>query len=145
MILLAAFNTLLYRYSGQDDILVGLPIANRTRAELENLIGFFVNTLVLRTDLSGEPSFRELLSRVREMALAAYAHQDLPFETLVEVLQPERDASRTPLFQVMFVFEHAANTRAAAGQRHREIRSIAVSVGGCQPIDGRLRIQHGSL
>ena len=108
MTLLAAFNTLLYRYSGQDDILVGLPIANRTRAELENLIGFFVNTLVLRTDLSGGPSFRELLSRVREKALAAYAHQDLPFETLVEVLQPERDASRTPLFQVMFVFEHAA-------------------------------------
>jgi amino acid adenylation domain-containing protein len=109
MILLAAFNTLLYRYSGQDDILVGLPIANRTRAELEPLIGFFVNTLVLRTDLSGEPSFRELLSRVRELALAAYAHQDLPFETLVEVLQPERDASRTPLFQVMFVFEQAAH------------------------------------
>jgi amino acid adenylation domain-containing protein len=109
MLLLAAFNTLLYRYSGQDDILVGLPIANRTRAELENLIGFFVNTLVLRTDLSGEPNFRELLSRVREMALAAYAHQDLPFETLVEALQPERDASRTPLFQVMFVFEQAAH------------------------------------
>jgi amino acid adenylation domain-containing protein len=110
MLLLAAFNTLLYRYSGQDDILVGLPIANRTRAELENLIGFFVNTLVLRTDLSGEPSFRELLSRVRQMALAAYAHQDLPFETLVEVLQPERDASRTPFFQVMFVFEQAVHT-----------------------------------
>jgi amino acid adenylation domain-containing protein len=110
MILLAAFNTLLYRYSGQDDILVGLPIANRTRAELEPLIGFFVNTLVLRTNLSGGPSFLELLSRVRELALAAYAHQDLPFETLVEVLQPERDASRTPLFQVMFVFEQAAHT-----------------------------------
>ncbi len=110
MLLLAAFNTLLYRYSGQDDILVGLPIANRTRAELEDLIGFFVNTLVLRTDLSGEPSFRDLLSRVRELALTAYAHQDLPFETLVEVLQPERDASRTPLFQVMFVFEQAAHT-----------------------------------
>ena len=102
MTLLAAFQTLLYRYSGQDDIAVGTPVANRNRAEVEGLIGFFVNTLVLRTNLSGNPSFRELLGRVREVALDAYAHQDLPFEKLVHELQPERDMGRNPLFQVNF-------------------------------------------
>jgi len=95
MALLAGFQTLLHRYTGQDDIAVGSPIANRNRAEIEGLIGFFVNTLVLRTDLSGNPSFQELLRRIREVALAAYAHQDLPFEKLVEELQPKRDLSRT--------------------------------------------------
>jgi non-ribosomal peptide synthetase component F len=88
MTLLAAFQILLYRYSGQDDIIVGTPIANRNRQEIEPLIGFFVNSLVLRSDLVGNPSFRELLKRVREVTLGAYAHQDLPFEKLVEELQP---------------------------------------------------------
>jgi len=91
MTLLAAVKTLLFRYTGQDDIVVGAPIANRTSAEIEPLIGMFVNTLVLRTDLSGDPNFRELLGRVRDVAFGAYAHQDLPFEKLVEELQAERD------------------------------------------------------
>ncbi len=106
MTLLAAFTTLLFRYSGQDDITIGTPIANRTRLEFERLIGFFANTLVLRTDLSGNPTFRELLQRVRTTALDAYAHQDVPFEKLVEVLQPAREMSRSPLFQVMFALQN---------------------------------------
>ncbi|MBW4649608.1 MAG: amino acid adenylation domain-containing protein [Kastovskya adunca ATA6-11-RM4] len=105
MTLLAAFKTLLYRYTGSEDVVVGSPIANRNRAEIEGLIGCFVNTLVLRTDLSDNPTFRKLLRRVREVTLGAYAHQDLPFEKLVEELQPERNLSYTPLFQVMFVMQ----------------------------------------
>ncbi|HET8842181.1 MAG TPA: amino acid adenylation domain-containing protein, partial [Ktedonobacteraceae bacterium] len=105
MLLLAVFQVLLARWSGQQEIVVGTPIANRTRAEVEGLIGFFVNTLVLRTSLAGNPSLRDLLGRVRETALGAYAHQDVPFEKLVEVLQPERDLSRSPLFQVMFILQ----------------------------------------
>ncbi len=102
MTLLAAFKVLLWRYSGQAEILVGTPIANRNRAETENLIGFFVNTLVLRTQVSGGESFRELLAQVRETTLGAYEHQDVPFEKLVEELQPERSLSHQPLFQILF-------------------------------------------
>jgi amino acid adenylation domain-containing protein len=107
MTLLAAFSTLLYRYSSQRDILVGTPIANRNRAETESLIGFFVNTLVFRTRLSERMTFRELLGQVRETALEAYAHQDLPFEKLVEELQPERSLSHSPVFQVMLDLQNA--------------------------------------
>jgi amino acid adenylation domain-containing protein len=107
MTLLAAFQTLLYRYTQQEDITVGSPIANRNRSEIEGLIGFFVNSLVLRTDLSGNPTFLELLHRVREVALGAYAHQDLPFEKLVEELHPERNLSQNPLFQVVFALQNA--------------------------------------
>ena len=106
MTLLAAFQVLLYRYSGQEDIVVGAPIANRNRTETEELIGFFVNTLVLRADLSQKPTFKELLQRVRDVCLGAYAHQDLPFEKIVKELRPERDLSRNPLFQVMFVLQN---------------------------------------
>jgi amino acid adenylation domain-containing protein len=102
MILLAAFQTLLHRYSGQNDIAVGVPVANRNRQETEGLIGFFVNILVMRTDFSGDPTFRELLHRVRDVTLGAFAHEDLTFEKLVEELQPARDPSRNPLFQVSF-------------------------------------------
>ena len=107
MTLLAAFKILLYRYTGQDDIVVGTPIANRNRSEIEGLIGFFVNTLLLRTDLSDNPSVKGLLGRLRDVALGAYAHQDLPFERLVEELQPERDLSRNPLSQIMFALQNA--------------------------------------
>ncbi|MDJ0796548.1 MAG: amino acid adenylation domain-containing protein [Calothrix sp. MO_167.B12] len=106
MTLLGAFVTLLYRYSGQSDIMVGSPVAGRNRQEINGLIGFFVNTLVLRTDLSGNPSFRELLQRVRQVTLSAYSHQDIPFSKLVEQLNPERSLSYHPLFQVMFVLQN---------------------------------------
>ncbi|HEV2733974.1 MAG TPA: condensation domain-containing protein, partial [Longimicrobiaceae bacterium] len=126
--LLAAWQVLLSRYAGQEDVSVGTPVAGRTRLETEPLIGFFVNTLVLRVDLSGEPSFRELLGRVRETALGAYQHQEIPFERLVEALAPERSLAHTPLFQAMFVLE--------SGER-RELRMGGVeveplSVGGAE-------------
>jgi len=106
MTLLAAFQVLLSRYTNQQDVAVGTPIANRTRRETEDVIGFFVNTLVLRTDLSGDPTFENLLKRVRETALEAYAHQDLPFEKLVAELRPERHLSYSPLFQVLFAVQN---------------------------------------
>jgi len=104
MTLLAVFQTLLYRYTDQEDILVGSPIANRNRSETENLIGYFLNMLVLRTNFAGEPTFRELLRRVRDVAAGAYAHQDVPFGKLVDELRPPPDTSRNPIFQVAFVF-----------------------------------------
>ncbi|BCL84580.1 non-ribosomal peptide synthetase [Ktedonobacteria bacterium brp13] len=107
MTLLTALNIVLSRYTGQTDLLIGTPIANRTQSEIENLIGCFINTIVLRTDLSDNPSLRTLLKRVQQMALDAYAHQDLPFEKVVEEVQPERDLSHSPLFQVVFVFQNA--------------------------------------
>jgi aspartate racemase len=127
MTLLAAFQALLHRYTGQDDIPVGSLIANRNRVELEALIGFFINTLVLRTDLSGDPTFRALLDRVREVCLGAYTHQDLPFEKLLEQLRPPRDLSRNPLFQVMFVLHNTP----------RQVPTLAGLTVSPQEIDGQ--------
>jgi len=126
MTLLAAFNVLLHRYSGQDDIVVGIPISNRNRAELNSVIGFFVNTLVLRSRLSGNPPFRRFLASVRDTALAAYAHQDLPFERLVEELQPERDMSRNPLFQVVFQQIGRLNTEGVRPEQILDVQRVDI-------------------
>ncbi|NWA41244.1 amino acid adenylation domain-containing protein [Pseudomonas reactans] len=115
MLLLASFQTLLYRYSGQSDIRVGVPIANRNRAETERLIGFFVNTQVLKADIDGQMTFSQLLAQVKQRALEAQSHQDLPFEQLVEALQPERSLSHNPLFQVMF--NHQTEGRRVRGEQ----------------------------
>jgi aspartate racemase len=106
MTLLAAFNVLLYRHTGETDIPVGTPVAGRNRMEIEGLIGFFINTLVLRASLDGDPTFRELLARVRAVTIGAYAHQDVPFEKIVEALEPERSLSQMPLFQVLFALQN---------------------------------------
>ena len=106
MVLLAAFQVLLARYSGQADIRIGVPIANRNRLETEGLVGFFVNTLVLRGEVDGQSSFTQLLQRTRQTTLEAQANQDLPFEQLVEALQPERSLGRSPLFDVAFNHQH---------------------------------------
>ena len=115
MLLVAAFQTLLHRYSGQDDIVTGTTVAGRTRSEIEGLVGLFVNTLALRTDLSGDVTFRELLQRVRKVALEAYAHQDVPFEKVVDALGVERDLSLSPVFQAMFVLQKAPLPSSRAG------------------------------
>jgi amino acid adenylation domain-containing protein len=107
MLTLAAFKTLLYRYTGQGDLVIGSPVANRNQVEVEELIGFFVNTLLFRTQISSDLSFRELLSRVRETCIQTFAHQDVPFEKLVEELQPEREANRNPYFETMFIYQKA--------------------------------------
>ncbi|HVG19650.1 MAG TPA: condensation domain-containing protein, partial [Blastocatellia bacterium] len=133
MSLLAAFNVLLYRYSGQEDITVGVPIANRNQDEIEDLIGFFANTLVMRTDLSGRPGFACLTQRVRQMALGAYAHQDLPFEKLVEEIQPDRDMSRSPLFQVMLAPE---------GNQIPDLKLSGITVS---PLDIELEVSNADL
>ncbi|SEU42975.1 AMP-binding enzyme, partial [Myxococcus fulvus] len=125
MALLSAFQVLLARYSGQDDIVVGSPIANRQQAEIEGIVGFFVNTLALRARLSVGMTFRELLSQVKETTLGAYAHQDVPFEKLVDELKPERDLSRSPLFQVMFALQ---NTQRTTGPKDDE------DAGAIQPM-----------
>lgn len=126
MVLLAGFQVLLARYTGQWDVVVGTPVANRNRAELEGLIGFFANTLLLRTRMGDDPSFLEVLRRVKEATLSAYTHQDLPFEILVKELQPQRDLGRNPLFQVMFIFQNARTAQAAAETGSWDVSGIDV-------------------
>jgi amino acid adenylation domain-containing protein len=133
MTLLAAFQVLLGRYGGSDDVVVGSPISGRTRREVEELIGLFLNTLVLRTDLSGDPSFREVLGRVRETTLGAFEHQEIPFERLVTELQPERSLSYSPLFQVLFVLQEAERPEGAAGSL--ELRGMGAARSGTSKFD----------
>ncbi|HWC65367.1 MAG TPA: condensation domain-containing protein, partial [Thermoanaerobaculia bacterium] len=128
MTLLAAFQTLLHRYAGQDDVLVGAPIANRQSTETEGLIGFFANTLVMRGRFAGDPTFREFLGRARETALGAFEHQDLPFEKLVEELRPERSVGQNPLFQAMFALQNAPR---------EPLRLDGIA---CAPVDVALRL-----
>ncbi|HZG42400.1 MAG TPA: amino acid adenylation domain-containing protein, partial [Longimicrobium sp.] len=127
MVLLGAFQVLLGRYSGSEDVVVGSPIAGRGRREVEGLIGLFLNTLALRTELGGDPGFREVLKRVREMTLGAFEHQEVPFERLVEELQPERSLSHSPLFQVMFVMQEA--DRQQAGLPGLEVLPLSANAG----------------
>ncbi|AKH85663.1 CDA peptide synthetase I [Streptomyces sp. CNQ-509] len=124
MTLLAAYVVLLHRYSRQEDVVVGVPVANRGQSEVERLIGYFVNTLAIRSDVSGNPSFTELLGRVRGAALGAFAHQEVPFERLVEELQPERDLSRSPVFQVSFVFQNIPMPEFEAGGLRLELMEV---------------------
>ncbi|WP_437733786.1 amino acid adenylation domain-containing protein [Sorangium sp. So ce1335] len=128
MLLFAAFNALLHRYTGQEEFVVGSPIAGRSRAETEGLIGCFINMLALRVDLSGAPTFLDLLTRVRGVTLGAYAHQELPFERLVEALKPDRDPSRTPIFQVVFVLQNAPMPELSFGDL--TLRTLETGTGG---------------
>jgi len=130
MTYMAAFHVLLYRYSRQEDISIGTPIANRTEGETEGLIGLFINTLVFRGDLSGQPTFRAFLKRVRQTAIEAYEHQHLPFEMLVETLQPERSMSHTPLFQVMYILQNApVGAGLSTGGGELSLKQISVNSG----------------
>ena len=124
MVLLAGFQALLARYGGHDDVVVGSPVAGRTRRETEGLIGLFMNTLALRADLSGDPSFAALVGRVRETTLDALAHQDLPFETLVEELRPERSLSHSPLFQALFALQNTGESALRLGAVEAEPLSL---------------------
>ncbi len=139
MTLLAAFQALLHRYTGQEDILVGSPAAGRSRAAFSNTIGYFVNPLVLRADLSGGPDFKTFLSRVRQTVLDAFAHQDYPFALLVKQLQPERDAGRSPLFQVTFVLQQAQLLK------EQSLAAFALGEGGAQLKLGELVLESMSL
>ncbi len=144
MLLLTAFDVLLNRYTGMEDLLVGTPIANRNRKEIEELIGFFVNTIVLRIDVSGNPTFRELLHRVRETCFDAYAHQDVPFEKVVDMVQPARDVSLSPLFQVMFDMQNAPTAEVAVPGLRFESMETATATSkfdlslSIQEFEGRL-------
>ena len=124
MVLLAAFKVLLSRYSGETDVIVGSPIANRERSELEGLVGFFANTMALRTDLSGDPSFVQLLAKVREVTLNAYDLQEVPFEKLVEELRPERQLNRNPFFDVSFSFQNLPSLAVNASDLEVELLRI---------------------
>src|SRR6185369_14676103 len=141
MVMLAAYAVLLRALTDRTDLLVGTPVAHRNRAEIERLIGFFVNTLVLRCDLGGTPSFEEILDRVREMTLGAYAHQDLPFEKLVEELRPERNLSHAPLFQVMLVLQNAP--AGATSLPGLSVRSMGLEASAAK-FDLTLAIAEGS-
>ena len=127
MVLMAALNSLLYRYTGQEDIVIGTPVANRNRIEIEPLIGFILNILVIRGDLSGDPTFQEFLSRVKDVSLSAFSNQDYPFEMLVDKLQPERDMSRSPLFQVIFDLQDA--TQQTLELPGLEISPVKIDIG----------------
>lgn len=125
MVLLSAFYCLLHQRTGKDDLTVGTPMANRAAPDAENIVGYVSNTVVLRTTLSGDNSFQELLTRVREVSLDAYAHQALPFDTLVERLRPPRERGRTPLFQILFAFEdESALDRTVGDLRLTDFRSL---------------------
>ena len=155
MTLLAGWAALLTRLSGQQDVVIGSPVANRGRAEIENLIGFFINTLALRLDLSGSPSVGDLLAQVKKQAVAAQQHQDIPFEQVVELANPVRSLSHSPLFQVMFAWQNATegslelpglelmpSTESAPHRITVEIRSLPVLTGSRQNYRGRARIRH---
>lgn len=138
MLLLAVFEILLYRYSGQEDVIVGTVVANRSQPEVSGLIGFIMNTLVLRNDLSGNPTFAELLQRVKNITLDAFTHQELPFDLLLEELKPERDISRTPLFQVMYIHQNATDTELQI--QGLQMRSLEIQ-NKAAPFDLRLITQ----